>query len=170
MSARKMLVVVLDKTKSVLGAATRRTAGVPVVADLVGTGLLVRMKDEDATVLVPADELIVKEVDYIEAVVTQPFGHVLDASGTVVTPSLKVTSLNYTASKVMVTVSPAPPADKTVLVVIDGGANHPPLKFVGKTAAGVNPTELPAPGVPAGEHLILATVDGHAALTVAHTF
>jgi len=170
MSARKMLVVVIDKTKVVVGAAARRMAGVPAVADLVGPGLLLRMKGEDSWVQVPADELIVKEVDYRDDVVRQPLGHVLDATGSVVTPTLQVTQLNATSSEVTVKVFPVPQVEKTVLVLIDGGPGQPPVKLVGKTAAGVDTTKFAVSGLPSGEHLIIATVDAHAPLMAVGSF
>jgi hypothetical protein len=161
MNANKMLVVLLTKTNAVLGVATRRAAGAPPVADLVGAALLARMTDQEVSVAVPADELSIKEVDYSNDVVRQPRAHVVDASGTVVTPPVSVTGIGNSNLEVTVTISANPPADKTVLVVIDGGPNHPPLKFVGKTALNVATTHVPISGVPPGAHVVLASVDGY---------
>ena len=164
MSARKMLVVLITKTNAVIGAATRRTAGAPPVGDLVGPALVARMRDVEASVAVPADELSVKEVDYSDDVLRQPGAHIVDASGTVTAPSLKVSTIANTNTDVTVTVSTAPAADKTVLVVIDGGANQEPLKFVGKTVVNVTATVVPVSGVPPGTRVVLASVDGYATL------
>src|SRR6185295_18221895 len=130
MSAKKMLVVLMSRTNAVLGVATRRTAGAPPIADLVGPALLARPVDQESGVAVPADELTVKEVDYSDDVVRQPLAHVVDSSGTVIAPTAKVTAVADPGLTIKVTVSPGPPADKTVLLVIDGGTNHDPLKFV----------------------------------------
>jgi hypothetical protein len=170
MNPKKMIVVLLTKTNAVLGVATRRAPGPPAVADLVGPGLLLRMTDEDATIAVPPDELSTKEVDYLEDVVRQPLGHVIDSSGTVVTPPINVSGISSTNLAVTVTVSAAPAADKTVLVVIDGGPNQPPLKFVAKTAQSVAATVVPISSVPPGERMILASVDGHAPRLQLHTY
>ena len=165
MTAKKMMVVTLAKTGAVLGAATRRTAGVPAVADLVGAGLLARLADEEAGVAVPVEELAVKEVDHSDDVFRDPRAHVVDASGTIVAPSLKVSMIGNTNLDVTVTVTPpTPAADKTVLVVVDKGANQESLKFVGKTVLNVAATVVPVSGIPPGDHVVLASVDGYTTL------
>jgi hypothetical protein len=168
MSAKKMLVVHLARTNAVLGVATRRTAGVPPVGDLVGAALLARTTQESG-VAVAADELAVKEVDYSDDVVRQPMAHVVDASGAVVTAAQKVQSMTNSNLEVALTVSAAPAADKPVLIVIDGGANHDSLKFVGKTAAAAT-FSVAVSGVPPGAHVVLASVDGYAPLVDTRTF
>ena len=162
MSAKKMLVVLLTKTNAVLGVATRRTPGAPPVGDLVGAALLARMPDQNTGVAVPADELSVKEVDYSDDVIRQPLVHIVDTSGTVNATASKVSGIGAPGLTIKVTVAPAPPADKNVLLVIDGGANHDPLKFVAKTTLNIADTEVPISGVPPGGHTVLASVDGYA--------
>ena len=168
MSARKMLVVVLNKTNAVVGVATRRSAGVPAVTDLAGSGLLLRVADQDAMIAVAADELVVKEVDYSEDVVRQPFGYVLNAGGAVIAPSVKVSGTVTTISTVSVNLSAAQP-DKDVVLIIDVGSGQKPLKFTGKAGA-ASPVIVPVSGVAAGTHLILATVDGCAPRLEAKNF
>lgn len=173
MTTKKMLVVTLAKTKAVLGAATRASKGQPTVGELVGAGLVTRL--QDSSVMVPAEELEVKEVDYGDDVFRDPRAHIVDASGTVVGPLASVTAIVATNILVTVTVStpltlPTVPADKTVLVVIDGGSNHDALKFFGKTALGVADTAVPISGVPPGTHLVLASVDGYGSLLSSGSF
>jgi hypothetical protein len=170
MSTRKMLVVLLTKTNAVLGVATRRTAGVPPVAELVGGALLARTTQESG-VPVPADELTVKEVDYSDDVVRQPLAHIIDASGTVVAAVPKITAIANTTLAITLTVSAAPPADKTVVVVVDGGSSHDPLTFVGKTPVSATTTiSVPASGVPPGDHVVIASLDGYATFVAERPF
>ena len=161
MSAKKMLVVLLTKTNAVLGVATRRSAGAPPAGDLVGAALLARIPDVEAGVAVPVDELTVKEVAYSDDVVRQPLAHVVDTTGTVIATSSKVSAIGAPGVKITVTVAPAPPADRAVLVVVDGGASHDPLKFVAKTALNTAATDVAISGVPPGSHMVLASVDGY---------
>jgi hypothetical protein len=170
MSAKKMLVVTLAKTKAVLAAATHTAGSLPAVGDLVGDGLLARMNDSEAVVTVPPEELAVTEVDYSDDVFHDPRAHSLDASGTVVVPQNRISSINATSAKVTVTVQALPAADKAVLVVIDAGANHDPLKFVGKTALSVAGTDVAISGVPPGSHLVLASVDGYTSILALGSF
>jgi hypothetical protein len=161
MTVKKMLVVTLDDTKGVVCAVTRTASGASPVEDLVGPGLMMRMKDRDETVTVPASELTVTEVDYSEDVLRNPLDHVIDTTNTVVAPSLKVTGIARTGTTVDVTVSQA--ADrKTVVVVIDAGSGRVPMKFLGQSSSASPTTSVPVSGVPSGQHLILASVDGYA--------
>lgn len=168
MSTNKMLAVFLSKTNAVLGVATRHAAGTPAVADLVGAGLVTRTTQETGVVVV-ADELGVKEVDYSDDVVRQPLAHVVDTGGGVVATTSKVTAITSSNLDVVLTLSPAAAADKAVLIVIDGGANHEPLRFAGKTVAGTSVT-VPIAGVPPGSHAVLGSVDGYASFVNEHTF
>jgi hypothetical protein len=174
MTAKKMLVVVLSRTGAVLGAATRSTPGVPAVGDLVGDGLVARRRNSEASVVIPPEDLEVKEVDYSDDVLHDPRAHVVDASGSVAAPAYRIASITSTNTGVTVTVDTGSPAvvapDKTVLVVIDGGPNQGPLKFSGKTALNVAATLVPVSGVPPGIHMVLASVDGYASRLRAHTF
>jgi hypothetical protein len=169
MSAKKMLVVSLKKTKAVLGVATRSTAGAPAIDELVGEGLVVRQHDGEASLVVPADDLEVKEVDYSDDVFLDPGANVVDASGSVVVPP-RVTSVAATNVSVTVTVPPGVAAGKAVLVVIDGGPNQPPLKFSAATALNATATVVPVSGVPPGAHLVLGSVDGYASLLFVGSF
>jgi hypothetical protein len=165
MSAKKMLVLVMTKTKAVLGAATRSAGGAPVIEDFVGPGLMVRMKDDEPSLTVPAEELEVKEVDYSDGVFRDPMAHALDESGTISVPSNSVASIAGTNVDVTLTLaSPAIAADKNVLVVIDAGPNLDPLKFTGKTVAGSTTVKLPVVGVPPDVHPVFASVEGCASL------
>lgn len=160
MSAKKMLVVSLAKTNAVVGVATRRTAGAPPIEDLVGSALLTRIAGLESGVPVPVEELSVKETDYSEDVVRQPLAHVMDASGIPIVPSGTVSAIGTPGVTIQVTVSSAPPADKAVLVVIEAGPNREPLRFVAKTTLNAANTDVPIAGVPPGDHVVLASVDG----------
>jgi len=161
MSTRKMLVVLLTRTNAVLGVATRRTVGAPAADDLVGSALLVRITNEESSVAVPVDELTVKEVDYSDDVFRQPLAHVVDPTGTVIATSSAVSNIGTPGLTIKVKVSPVPPADRTVLVVVDGGGSHEPLKFIAKTIVNQAETEVAISGVPPGDHMVLASVDGY---------
>jgi hypothetical protein len=162
MSAKKMLAVLLTRTNAVLGVATRRTPGAPPAADLVGAAMLVRTKNQESGVAVPADELTVKEVDYVEEAVRLPLAHVVDQSGVVFAPASAVSTIGTPGLTIKVTVAAAPPADCNVLVVVDGGPNRDPLKFIAKTTLNQVDTDVAIAGVPPGSHMVLASVDGYA--------
>jgi len=172
MSVDKMLVVTLAATGGVLGAATRRSTGAPPAADLVGAGLLVRLKDSEASVTVLVSELAVKEVESNDEVFRNPLAHVVNDSDALIAVPTRIASITADSVEVMVTLpgTPAVPPDKAVVVVIDAGPNDDPLKFVGKTAAGVNDTKLPISGVPPGAHLVLASVAGYGSAIDIGTF
>jgi hypothetical protein len=171
MSARKMLVVALAKTNAVLAAATRTAGGIPAIDELVGRGLVVRMKNGEAIVTIPAEELEVKEVDYSDDVFHDPAAHTIDDSGLIVAPSLRVQSANPTNGAIAVTVDAGPiPADKIVLVVIDAGPNKDALKFSGITTLNQLTTQVAVSGVPVGKHIVLASVDGYTSLVELHDF
>ena len=165
MSAQKMLVVTLAKTNGVLAAATRKAGGVPAVADLVGSGLLARTPPEsDASVIIPAEELAVKEVDFNGDLFLNPRAYAVDASGTlVVSPNyVDLDTTATTNNNVRVDLAPpAAAADKTVLVVIDAGPTLDPLKFFGKTVLNGATVDVQISGVPPGKHLVLVSVDGY---------
>jgi hypothetical protein len=153
-----MLVVYLASTNAVVGVATRRTAGAPPVEDLVGTGLPVRNATLDSGVIVAADNLAVKEVDYAEDVIREPLTHGLDASGQVVVVTPTIGTITCTSVKVSFVVT-STVADKTAVVIIDLGANRDPLKFTTKTLA-LSPVDVPVTGVPPGTHNVFISVDG----------
>ncbi len=160
MTAKKMLVVYVTSTKAVLGVATRRAAGAPPVGDLVGTSLPVRVKTMESGVAVAAGDLSVKEVDYGDDVVRQPLKHGLDASDAVVLVSPTISGVSYASNEVTVTLSAVPPADKSVMIVVDAGANREPLRFSAKTTASAS-VAVPVSGVPPGSHDVFASVEGH---------
>ncbi len=159
-----MLVVLLTRTNAVLGAATRRTPGAPPIAELVGDAFIARMRDVESSVAVPADELSVKEVEHNDDVLRQPQAYLVDASGMPMIASQSIASIGNSNTEVTVTVSSAPPADKAVVVVIDGGVNQPPLKFISKTVLNDTSVNVPVSGVPPGTHVVLASVDGYGTL------
>jgi hypothetical protein len=176
MTAKKMLVVTLAKTGAVLAAVTRSAPGAALARELLPDGLLLRQRDvldAEGGLLLPPEDLDVKEVDFSAAVFRNPRGHVLDASGAVTAPQHIVKTMTPSATKVTVTVgsgSVQMPADKPVVVVIDGGPNGPALRFFGKTAFNVAATEVPVSGVPTGTRAIIASVDGFGALLDEHSF
>ena len=168
---RKMLVVTLAATKAVLAAATRRASGVPAVEDLVGDGLIARVGGSEESLLVPAAELEVKEVDHSDEVFRTPRAHVVDDSGTIVVSPNVVSAIVAAGLAVTVTLAPpAPAGDKNVVLVIDAGANADPLKFVGKTVLNSPTAVIPVSGVPPGAHLVLASVDGYNARLEVESF
>jgi len=158
MSTKKMLVVYLASTNAVVGVATRRTAGAPSAADLVGSGLPVRDSVVDSGVVVASDNLAVKEVDYAEDVIREPLAHGLDTSGQVVVVTPTISAINTSSTKVSFSVSSAV-ADKMAMVIVDLGANRDPLKFTTKTLA-TSPVDVPVTGVPPGTHSVFVSVDG----------
>jgi hypothetical protein len=160
MSAKKMLVVYMAGTNAVIGVATRRAAGAPTVADLVGAGLPVRSPTSEAGVAVPADNLAVKEVDYSDDAVRQPLLHGLDTSGAVVQITPTISSVTCTSTKITINLSPAVAADKMAIVIVDAGPNRAPLKFTAKTVAATT-VDVTVTGVPPGTHDVFASVDGY---------
>lgn len=167
----KMLVMTLAKTRAVLGGASRTASGVPTVAELVGPGFVARKQDEDVSLLVPAGELEVKEVDYSAEAFRNPLAHVVDNNGTLVAASNLVSAVTPTPIKITVTLAPAPTAaDKDVLVFIDAGPGREALKFVGKTVAAVATVSVTISGVPSGDRLILASADGYNSRLEVFTF
>jgi hypothetical protein len=165
MSAGKMLVVGLAKTKAVLAGATRTAGDIPAIGDLVGPGLLVRTKDDEATLMVPVEELEVKEVDFAEEVFHDPAAHTVDDRGMIAAASLGVVSANLANGSINVVVAAGPvPADKNVLVVIDAGPNQEALRFSGITTLNQVSTSVPISGVPFGRHIVLASVNGYRSL------
>jgi hypothetical protein len=171
---RKMLVVTFAKTKAVLAAASRRASGVPAAEELVGGGLVARTADEELSLLVPAAELEVKEVDYKDDVFRDPRQYQIDDAGEPTVPTFRIDTVSVAAGAVTVTVQadavPTVPAGKAVVVVIDAGPNSPPLKFSGATTLNTKPTVVPVNGVPLGNRLVLATVDGYTSLLSVGTF
>lgn len=162
MTAKKMQVVVLAKTRAVLGGASRTRSGAATVDELAAGGLVARLKDKETSVLVPPEELEVKEVDHTDDVFRDPLAYLVDASDALATAPHKITTVAATSSKVTLTLGTAAPAgDKNVLVVIDAGPNLPPLKFAGKTSLGSSTVAVNVSGVPHGFHLVLASVDGY---------
>lgn len=161
MSAKKMLVVTLAKTKGVLAGVTQSGAAVPPVADLVGPGLLIRKRDSELGVVVPVEELEVSEVDFNDEVFRQPLVHIGGDTATV--PGQLILTVAVGSGKVTVTVqsaSPVPDA-RAVLVVIDAGPNQDPVRLTGRTAAGVATIDFSISGI-TGTHLVLASVEGYA--------
>ena len=159
---KKMLVVTLAKTSAVLAAASRRASGVPAVAELVGDGLLARVTASEESLVVPAAELEVKEVDHSDEVFRTPRAHVVDSSGTIVVSANVVNAISAAGLNVTVTLAPpAAAADKSVVLIIDAGPNAVPLKFVGKTVLNSASAVIPVSGVPPGAHLVLASVEGY---------
>jgi hypothetical protein len=171
MTVKKMLVVTLNDTKGVVCAVTRTASGAPPAEDLVGAGLLMRTQDKDNTVTVPATDLKVTEVDYTEDVLRNPLSHVLDdTTQTIFASSSKVTQVDHASGSptVNVTILPAV-GGKSVLVLVDAGASREPIKAVASSdPSGV--TKVPVSGVPAGDHLILASADGYAGLLAVKPF
>jgi hypothetical protein len=162
MTAAKMLVVTLARTRAVLGAASRRATGVPPVEEVVGPGFLARVKASEESLLLLAEDLEVKEVDHTDEVFRDPLAHVVDSSGALVLSQNRVDSIAKTSVEVtLVLKPPAVAADKDVVVVIDAGANRDPLTFVGKTVFDSDTAKVPISGVPPGDHLVLASVDGY---------
>lgn len=171
MSAKKMLVVMVAKTKAVLGVATRTAGGLPAAQELVGPGLLTRSKDSEVTLAVPVEELEVKEFEYSDGVFRDPASHTVDDTGTIVAPSLRVKSIDSTNAQVTVKLDAGPvAADKAILIVIDAGPNYPPFKFEGKTALNILDTIVPITGVPPDTHPVFASVDGYTSLVVVGNF
>jgi hypothetical protein len=168
MSARKMLVIYLAATHAVLGVATRKRAGAPPLADLVGDALIARSALV-GDIAVPADVLAVKEVDYSEEVIRQPLLHGLDQNGVAVPAPSSVTALTATSAVLTLTLGSAASADKAVLVVIDGGVGQGALRFGAKTLASTT-VSVPISGVSPGAHVVLASVDGFAPLLASATF
>jgi hypothetical protein len=134
----------------------------------VGAALPVRAKDMEAGASVAAADLSVKEVDYSDDVFRQPLKHGLDASDAVVLVTPTVTP-SVSGSDVVLTMSPAPAADKAAIVVIDAGSNREPLKFTAKTTT-LGTLNVPVTGVPPGAHDILASVDGYVSMVKSGTF
>jgi hypothetical protein len=166
-----MLVMTLARTRAVLGGASRQATGVPTVEEMVGPGFLARTQDEEVSLLVPAADLEVKEVDYSDEAFRNPLAHVVDGSGTLVAASNRVSAVAATSVKVTVTLAPAPTAaDKDVVVIIDAGPGRDALKFVGKTVATVATVEVPISGVPPGERMVLASADGYNSRLEVFTF
>lgn len=171
MTATKMLVMTLAKTRAVLGGTSRTAAGVPTVEELVGPGFLARKQDKEVSLLVPAADLEVKEVDYSDEAFRNPLAHVVDNSGTLVAASNLVSAIAATAVKITVTLAPAPTAsDKDVVVIVDAGPSRDALKFVGKTVATVGTVGVTISGVPPGERMVLASADGYNSRLEVFTF
>ena len=169
MSAKKMLVITLAKTHAVLAAVTRGASGAPNVEDLVGEGLLVRMTDREEAVSIPAADLEVKEVEYVDEIFQNPFARAIDASGTIVVPNHGMATPAVALPKITVSMnSPNVSSDKSVLVVIDAGPGRDVLKPFGTILAGAVSTILTTNDVPSGTHLLLASVDGEGSV-VTHT-
>jgi hypothetical protein len=161
-ATKKMLVVTVARTQAVLAAASRQASGVLPAADLVGPGFLARTKDSEETLLVPAADLEVKEVDYRDDVFRTPLAHVVDDQGAIALSPNVVNQVSFASSKVTVQLLPAAAAaDKDVVVIVDAGSNRDPLKFVGKTVANAGSVDVPVSGVPPGNHLVLASVAGY---------
>lgn len=162
MNAKKMLVVYLTGTKAVLGVATRRAAGAPPVADLVGTALPVRALSMESGVAVAAGDLSVKEVDYGGDVLRQPLNYSLDASGAVIVVTPTISGITGNSANIAITLSAPVAADKSVIVVVDAGASREPLKFAVKTTAtSLSTVNVPVTGVPPGSHDVFASVEGY---------
>jgi hypothetical protein len=171
MSAKKVLLVSLVKTKAVLGAATRTAAGLPEIDELVGDGLMVRETGGDNGVPVPPEELKVTETDFNEGVFREPLTYSLDASGMLVATSDSISDITAPAGKVKVVFLAAAAADdKAVLVIIETGSGQAPLKFFGKTIAGSTSVDIPVSGVPMGSRVTFASADGYASFCKSVTF
>jgi len=173
MTPKKMLVLTLAKTNAVLAAATRKAgAGEPSVDQLAAGGLVARTPDGQATLTIPAEELAAKEVDYLDDVFRAPHGYLVDASGALSSAAPnKVNDISRSGANIKIDLVPAAAAaDKSVLVIVDGGPNVDPLKFSGKTVLGATSVELQVSGIPAGSHLVLASVDGYASRMEVQSF
>lgn len=168
MNPKKMLVVYLTATKAVLGVVSRKATGAPAVEDVVGTGLPVRAPDMEAGVAVAAADLSIKEVDYSDDVFRQPLQHGLDSSDAVVSLAPTVTA-TFSSTNVSLVLSPAPAADKAVVIVIDVASNRDPLKFTAKTTAAAS-LSVPVNGVPTGSHDVLVSVDGYESQVASGSF
>lgn len=167
MSAKKMLVITLAKTHAVLAAVTRGASGPPKVEDLVGEGLLVRMTDREETVSIPAADLEVKEVEYVDDVFQDPLARAIDASGTIVVPTHGMATTGVALPSITVAVNaPNVSSDKAVMVVVDASPGRDVLKRSGTILAGTVSTTLTTNDVPSGTHLVFASVEGEGSLVV----
>lgn len=161
MAAPKMVVLVLKKTKGVVGAITRQTPGVPAaVSDVVGRALVLRPRNVHATILIPPEELDTKEVDHDDAVFYDPRAHVLDGSA-VTAPAQKVSGISYASGSITVTLNTGSVADKkTVLVAIENGSK-PAVLLTAKTTLNVSTIDVPIPvPVDPGAHQVFASAEG----------